>query len=71
MSSENEWIPYHAVQILGTGPVLVLAPHPDDEVFGCAGAIMRHIAAGDPVTVLILTDGGGDQDDGCLLYTSV
>ncbi|MCC8987036.1 MAG: glycosyltransferase, partial [Candidatus Contendobacter sp.] len=64
MSSESEWIPYHAVQILGTGPVLVLAPHPDDEVFGCAGAIMRHVAAGDPVTVLILTDGGGDQDDG-------
>ena len=64
MNSESEWIPYHAVPVMGTGPALVLAPHPDDEVFGCAGAIMRHVAAGDPVKVLILTDGGGDQDDG-------
>jgi LmbE family N-acetylglucosaminyl deacetylase/GT2 family glycosyltransferase len=56
---ESELIPYHAVQSLGKGRVLVLAPHPDDEVFGCAGAIMRHVAAGDPVTVIILTDGGG------------
>ena len=36
---------------------LVLAPHPDDEVFGCAGAIMRHVAAGEQVKVHILTDG--------------
>ncbi|MDZ7620970.1 MAG: PIG-L family deacetylase [Candidatus Competibacteraceae bacterium] len=56
-------IPYHAVQTLGTGGVLVLAPHPDDEVFGCAGAIMRHVAAGDPVTVIVLTDGAGFQGD--------
>lgn len=64
MSSESELIPYHAVQTLGKGPVLVLAPHPDDEVLGCAGAIMRHIAAADPVTVVILTDGGGFHADG-------
>jgi LmbE family N-acetylglucosaminyl deacetylase len=59
MSIESDFIPYHAVRILGNGPVLALAPHPDDEVFGCAGAIMRHVAAGDPVTVIIVTDGGG------------
>ena len=64
MSSENSLIPYHAVQVLGEGPVLVLAPHPDDEVLGCAGAILRHIAAGDRVTVVILTDGGGFHPDG-------
>jgi LmbE family N-acetylglucosaminyl deacetylase len=64
MSIENELIPYHAVRTLGTGPALVLAPHPDDEVFGCAGAIMCHVAAGDPVTVIILTDGGGAWTNG-------
>ncbi|MCP5195256.1 MAG: glycosyltransferase [Gammaproteobacteria bacterium] len=59
--SESRLIPYHAVRILGNGPILVLAPHPDDEIFGCCGAILRHVAAGDPVTVIILTDGGGFQ----------
>jgi LmbE family N-acetylglucosaminyl deacetylase len=37
---------------------LVLAPHPDDEVFGCGGVIMRHVEAGDPVHVIIVSDGG-------------
>lgn len=64
ISTESELIPYHAAPILGKGPVLALAPHPDDEVFGCAGAIMRHVAVGDPVTVIILTDGGGFHPDG-------
>ncbi|HRY14348.1 MAG: glycosyltransferase [Candidatus Competibacteraceae bacterium] len=63
MSIESDFIPYHAVRILGNGPVLALAPHPDDEVFGCAGAIMRHVAVGDPVTVIIVTDGGGARYD--------
>jgi N-acetylglucosamine malate deacetylase 1 len=37
--------------------VLVLAPHPDDEVLGCGGTICRHVAAGDSVTVLVATRG--------------
>jgi LmbE family N-acetylglucosaminyl deacetylase len=63
MSSESELIPYHAVRAVGQGSALVLAPHPDDEVLGCAGAILRHVALGDPVRVIILTDGGGWQVD--------
>lgn len=37
--------------------ILVLAPHPDDEVIGCAGTILLHIAQGDAVTVVYITDG--------------
>lgn len=53
---EPEFIPYEAVTRCPPGPVLVLAPHPDDEVFGCGGAILRHLAAGDSIKVIIATD---------------
>ena len=62
MQNESEIIPYHALSSLGAGAALVLAPHADDEVFGCGGAIMRHVAAGAAVRVLILTDGAAGPD---------
>jgi LmbE family N-acetylglucosaminyl deacetylase len=34
-----------------------VAPHPDDEVAGCAGTLLRHRAAGDEVVVAVATDG--------------
>lgn len=37
--------------------VLVLAAHPDDETLGVGGTIMKHIAHGDDVTVLTVSDG--------------
>ncbi len=36
---------------------LILAPHPDDEVLGCGGALMLHLKNNDPVKVLVLTNG--------------
>jgi N-acetylglucosamine malate deacetylase 1 len=36
--------------------ILVLAPHPDDEVLGCGGAIARHVSEGDEVAVAVLTN---------------
>lgn len=39
--------------------VLVLAPHPDDEIFGCGGAIALYARQAVPVHVHILTDGAG------------
>jgi LmbE family N-acetylglucosaminyl deacetylase/SAM-dependent methyltransferase len=37
--------------------VLVLAPHPDDEILGCGGTLARLIARGARVTVVHATDG--------------
>ncbi|MBD2111819.1 MULTISPECIES: PIG-L deacetylase family protein [Cyanophyceae] len=38
-------------------PVLVVAPHPDDETLGCGGAIAQLRAIGCPVYVLVISDG--------------
>ena len=42
-------------------PVLILAPHADDETLGCGGLIAAASAAGHPPFVLILTDGTGSH----------
>jgi len=58
---EDRLLPYTSVRSLGAGPALVLAPHCDDEILGCGGAIIRHLEAGDAVTVIVLTDGRGER----------
>ena len=35
--------------------VLIVAPHPDDETFGCGGTLLRHKSEGDAVHWLIVT----------------
>jgi LmbE family N-acetylglucosaminyl deacetylase len=37
--------------------ILVFAPHPDDEVFGCGGVMAKRIFEGYDVFVVFLTDG--------------
>ena len=37
--------------------ILVIAAHPDDEVLGCGGTIVKHVRNGDEVHVLILAEG--------------
>ena len=50
-----------------TGNVVILAPHPDDEVFGCGGLIARLVAEGHAPHVIVLTGGGSHR---CCCLTS-
>ncbi len=42
--------------------VLVVAPHPDDEVLGCGGTIARHTQDGDTVDIVVVTRGDDRYD---------
>ena len=54
---EASIIPYQASPVPAATRVAVFAPHPDDEVFGCGGAIALHVRAGCTVQVILLTSG--------------
>lgn len=56
MLIEAESIPYDASPLLGER-LLVLAPHPDDEVIGCGGLVAQHLRHGRAVRVVVATDG--------------
>jgi LmbE family N-acetylglucosaminyl deacetylase len=43
--------------------VLVIAAHSDDEALGCAGTMAKHIAAGDKVHVIFMTNGVSSRSD--------
>ncbi|WP_284247414.1 PIG-L deacetylase family protein, partial [Methylobacterium haplocladii] len=47
--------------ILGTGGLVVVAPHPDDESLGCGGLIALACAAGRAVRLVVLSDGCGSH----------
>ena len=49
---ESEAIPYAANDLRGER-LLVLAPHPDDEVIGCGGLLALHLRDGRQVRVVI------------------
>jgi LmbE family N-acetylglucosaminyl deacetylase len=62
LQDERDLIPYAAEGVLPAARVLVVAPHPDDEVFGCGGCARLHAMAGAVVEVVVLTDGAGAGD---------
>jgi N-acetylglucosamine malate deacetylase 1 len=37
--------------------ILVVSPHPDDDILGCGGSIINHIKKGNQVSILYLTSG--------------
>jgi LmbE family N-acetylglucosaminyl deacetylase len=58
---ESDLIPY-AVGFPPGGRWLVLAPHPDDEVFGVGATLAIAAARGVEVRVVVVTDGGAQGD---------
>ena len=56
-------VPYGASKVRRE-TLLVLAPHPDDEVFGCGGFSALVAAAGGRVVPVLLTDGGAGDFSG-------
>ena len=48
-----------------TDKTIVIAPHPDDEVIGCAGLIQVLVERGTPPHVIILTGGEGSHRGCC------
>lgn len=44
-----------------TYPVLIVAPHPDDETLGCGGTLLKHQAAGAELHWVIVTTGTETQ----------
>ena len=57
MNFEQLITPYNSHTTLPGKKVIVLAPHPDDEVFGCGGTLSQMAEAGAEITILIITDG--------------
>lgn len=56
---------YSCRQLKLSGQILILAPHPDDEVFGCGGLIVRLVNEGTIPHVIVLTGGGGSHRGCC------
>lgn len=48
------------------GPVLVIAPHPDDETLGCGGLISLCMRRGQRLHVVFVTDGGASHRNSIL-----
>lgn len=66
------FIAYHSTQIIETpvqpevslnfqDRILILAPHPDDEILGCCGIIQRAIKLNIPLRIVFLTYGDFNQ----------
>lgn len=58
---EAEAIPFEPQDLRGER-LLVLAPHPDDEVIGCGGLVALHLRDGRSVHVAVATDGAQAGD---------
>lgn len=55
---EPALLPYQALPACDIRPLLVLAPHPDDEVLACGGLLALAASRGVRAQVIVLSDGG-------------
>lgn len=53
--------PPREIEITAKDRILILAPHPDDEILGCAGIIQKAKALGIPLRIVFLTYGDNNQ----------
>ena len=60
-------VPAPEVELKSTDRILICAPHPDDEVLGCAGVIQKAVALKIPCKIMFLTD-GDDNELSFLVY---
>lgn len=67
---ERDLIPFEPAVLRGER-LLVLAPHPDDEVIGCGGLIAQHTAEGRAIRVLIATDGSAAVERSDAAYAEI
>src|SRR3979409_162659 len=58
---EAEAIPFEPQDLRGER-LLVLAPHPDDEVIGCGGLVALPLRENRPLHVVVATDGAQAGD---------
>src|SRR5436305_9125817 len=59
---ESHAIPYEPARLRGER-LLVVAPHPDDEVIACGGLVAQHLRENRNVRIVIATN-GAEQGDG-------
>lgn len=59
---ERELVPYE-VSTFAASRVVVFAPHPDDEVLGCGGALADLLDRGAHLDVVLVTDGAAGARD--------
>ena len=57
-ADQRQW---PAITLTPQDRILVLAPHPDDEVLGCGGIIQHAVTMGLPVRVVFLTYGDNNE----------
>jgi LmbE family N-acetylglucosaminyl deacetylase len=60
-----------AATITAGEQMMVLAPHPDDEVLGCGGLILETLRAGGTPIVVVVTDGSGSHPNSAQFPPSV
>ncbi len=64
LADEVSIYPYAALDLSSLRSLLIFAPHPDDEVFGCGGLTALALDAGAQVRVVVVSDGGKGGDPG-------